>query len=511
MGSNIDPGPMDKSVLYDQNNHISSAIWEGQERSVLRCHEHTSMLEQWKLTPKQIELIEKAGFGYFRMIPTISLDNALISALVERWRKETNTFHLPVGEMTITLEDVALLLGLPIDGKPVIGVTRPPGKVCENLLGKVPEDLTGGMLKLTWLKESFSKCPEDAPVEEIECHTRAYLLYLVGCTIFSTTTGNKVSAMYLPLFKNFDEAGKFAWGAAALAFLYRALGNASLKSQSTISGSLTLLQCWSYYRLSVGNPKFNQEPNDGCFPFALRWKGRATGPRSNSNIVAYRKALDSLQPSDVKWLPFKDLDYSPELEDIKESLILRASETVLICFDKAERHLPDRCLRQFGMLQPIPKDVQRWERKIRFSDQGLDVSKEMNIQLKGKNQAELKEWIDRRLHIVEGEESVDENNYMEWYERITRKFVGRPESLESEFQRIITAMREIADIAESLSKDQMGFQDRQSLDEIKNIALNSLMDVVEDSKSRRRKIAAKRKREHDPTISKEVALDVWMH
>lgn len=75
----------------------------------------------------------------------------------------------------------------------------------------------------------------------------------------------------------------------------------------------------------------------------------------------------------------------------------------------------------------------------------------------------------------------------------------------------ITAMREIADIAESLSKDQMGFQDRQSLDEIKNIALNSLMDVVEDSKSRRRKIATKRKRENDPTISKEVALDVWMH
>ncbi|KAM5584603.1 protein MAIN-LIKE 2-like [Rosa sericea] len=513
MGSIIDPGPIDRSVLYDQENHISSAIWEGQERSVLRCHEHTSMLEQWKLTPKQIELVEKAGFGYFRMIPTISLDNALISALVERWRKETNTFHLPVGEMTITLEDVALILGLPIDGKPVMGVTRPPGNVCENLLGKVPEDLTGGMLKLTWLKESFSKCPEDAPVEEIERHTRAYLLYLVGCTIFSTTTGNKVSAMYLPLFKNFDEAGKFAWGAAALAFLYRALGNASLKSQSTISGSLTLLQCWSYYRLNVGNPKFNQEPNDGFFPFALRWKGRATGPRSNSNIVTYRKALDSLQPSDVKWLPYRDLDYSPEMEDFKESLILRASETVLICFDKAERHLPDRCLRQFGMLQPIPKDVQRWERKIRFSDQGLDVTKETILQLKGKNQAELKEWMDRRLHIIKDEESVDESMYMEWYERITRKFVGRPESLESEFQRIVTAMREIADIADSLLKDEMGFQDRQSLDEIKNTALSSLMDVVEDSKRSRRKIATKRKREDDPspTISKEAALDVWMH
>lgn len=214
-----------------------------QERGVLRCHEHTSLLDQWKLTPKQIELVAKAGFQYLRMIPAINFDSALIAALVERWRRETNTFHLPVGEITITLEDVALLLGLAIDGEPVIGVTSStPSLLCAKLLGRVPEDLSGGMVKLTWLKEFFSQCPKDAPIEEIERRTRAYLLYLVGSTIFSTTTGNKVPVMYLSLFGDFDNAGKFAWGAAALAFLYRALGNASLKTQSTISGSLTLLQ-----------------------------------------------------------------------------------------------------------------------------------------------------------------------------------------------------------------------------------------------------------------------------
>jgi len=213
-----------------------------QERGVLRCHEHTSMLDQWKLTPKQIKLVEKAGFGHLRLLPAMSLDNALIAALVERWRRETNSFHLTVGELTITLEDVSLLLGLAIDGEPVIGPISAPSSVCEKLLGRVPEDLNGGMVKLTWLKEFFSECPEDASQEEIERCTRAYLLYLVGSTIFSTTTGNKVPVMYLSLFEDFDKAGKFAWGAGALAFLYRALGNASLKSQSTISGCLTLVQ-----------------------------------------------------------------------------------------------------------------------------------------------------------------------------------------------------------------------------------------------------------------------------
>ena len=46
----------------------------------------------------------------------ITGDLGLISALVERWHGETNTFHLPVGELTITLDDVSSLLHLPITG-----------------------------------------------------------------------------------------------------------------------------------------------------------------------------------------------------------------------------------------------------------------------------------------------------------------------------------------------------------------------------------------------------------
>ncbi|CAI0393752.1 unnamed protein product, partial [Linum tenue] len=47
-------------------------------------------------------------------------DASLITALVERWRPETSSFHMSVGEVTITLEDVATLSGLLIDGEAVI-------------------------------------------------------------------------------------------------------------------------------------------------------------------------------------------------------------------------------------------------------------------------------------------------------------------------------------------------------------------------------------------------------
>ena len=43
-------------------------------------------------------------------------DYPLMCAFVDRWRPETHTFHLPLGEVALTLEDVALLAGLPCCG-----------------------------------------------------------------------------------------------------------------------------------------------------------------------------------------------------------------------------------------------------------------------------------------------------------------------------------------------------------------------------------------------------------
>ena len=37
-----------------------------------------------------------------------------------RWRLETHSFHLPCGEMTVTLEDTQKFLGVSVRGNPVI-------------------------------------------------------------------------------------------------------------------------------------------------------------------------------------------------------------------------------------------------------------------------------------------------------------------------------------------------------------------------------------------------------
>ncbi|KAK5818322.1 hypothetical protein PVK06_023257 [Gossypium arboreum] len=103
--------------------------------------------------------LELARFESAALIQTFDLRYDLISALVERWHPETHTFHLPCGECTATLEDVALQLGLLIDESAVMGVSTIAETValCYSLLGAPPNDAESKFtnFRFSWLKVNF--------------------------------------------------------------------------------------------------------------------------------------------------------------------------------------------------------------------------------------------------------------------------------------------------------------------------------------------------------------------
>lgn len=160
-----DPGPIDESLLVLQGRHLSRSVWDADRTRpedcarirVRRVEAGTRRLQ--RPSPAVFELIRRARLEGLCSVPFVSLDWGLITALVERWRPETHTFHLQPSEATVTLQDVEVLLGLPVDGRPVTGSTIfDPFVLCERLLGVVPQasDLKGGKVKFKWLRDRFT-------------------------------------------------------------------------------------------------------------------------------------------------------------------------------------------------------------------------------------------------------------------------------------------------------------------------------------------------------------------
>ncbi|KAM7510807.1 hypothetical protein LguiB_009682 [Lonicera macranthoides] len=82
-------------------------------------------------------------------------------------------------------------------------------------------------VRLEWLKTMFKGTPQESESSHLDQCARAYLLYLLGCTIFADKTGNIVSISYLECLKDLDAIRGYAWGMAILAYLFSQLGKAS--------------------------------------------------------------------------------------------------------------------------------------------------------------------------------------------------------------------------------------------------------------------------------------------
>lgn len=120
--------------------------------------------------------------------------------------------------MTVTLQDTGMITGLPLRGRPVTGSTACAGwreRVLE-LLGRAPEppsppakeSKTSG-IPLKWLEQHFDRLPDDADEEQVKRHCRAYILHLFGAVLFPDAAGDVASWMFVPLLRDFSEAGTY--------------------------------------------------------------------------------------------------------------------------------------------------------------------------------------------------------------------------------------------------------------------------------------------------------------
>ncbi|CAN1126475.1 Protein MAIN-LIKE 2, partial [Linum perenne] len=151
----------------------------------------------------------------------------LVTALLERCRPETNTFHLVSGEATITLEDVEILTGLPTQGLPVLVAPdkRSTSAICEQWLGvqPPPRAIQGTTVRVSWVKGVFDHLPDEAPEDVVTYHAQAFTWVLLGGVLLTDRSGDHILVHILPLIGDPRVACTYSWGSAVLAWLYKAL------------------------------------------------------------------------------------------------------------------------------------------------------------------------------------------------------------------------------------------------------------------------------------------------
>ena len=97
----------------------------------------------------------------------------------------------------------------------------------------------GPNVRLSWLRDEYRRLCDDMRWSEA---ARAYLLHLVGCTIFADKSSTSVGVVFLEAFCDLSTCGGYAWGASALAYMYDHLKDASFHRTRQLAGYITIVQ-----------------------------------------------------------------------------------------------------------------------------------------------------------------------------------------------------------------------------------------------------------------------------
>ncbi|KAH1039009.1 hypothetical protein J1N35_040752 [Gossypium stocksii] len=203
---------MAKSLICFDGKHISDNQLQMKklEYRILEtyiCNLPTSPLSLIESYLRDARFLHVARIGRrYKLNPT------LLNVLVEKWRPETHTFHLPCGECTITLEDIQLQLELLVNRPVVTGsvITADLRNVCEQLLKRALNTIYRAQIDMNWLKRNFGVIDAESSEVEREQHVRAYIFMIIGGLSMFDKSRNLVYLRWLLKLVDFREMGELS-------------------------------------------------------------------------------------------------------------------------------------------------------------------------------------------------------------------------------------------------------------------------------------------------------------
>ncbi|KAL5158557.1 Protein MAIN-LIKE 1 [Glycine soja] len=405
----------DPSVLTAYADHVACSVWTGEECPELKLSSHGRKVQSLGRPVPAIEgLIVGTGLSPLIACSVDTGDRGLLSAFVERWHRETSSFHLPMGELTITLDDASSLLHLPIIGD--LHAFEPlhvddAVQMLVDLLMVSPESARaetdqcrGPYVRLQWVRDIYQR---RCQAGHWTAAARAYLLHLLGCTLFANKSATNVHVVYLEALRDLSMTERYAWGVAALVHMYDQLNDASMSHSRHLGGYITLLQCWIYKHFpSVAESTADQD-YDEASPRACRWIATKKTVKS-IRTPSYRERLDRLRISDVCWIPYG------EHREVRYFHVRSCYFGLLRWGPVAVYYRPERVVRQFGYTQTIPAPpVDSWVSYDDIHDR----------------------WMHYKDYIVPAGEvcvvpGACSSDYIDWFFRISHPFMTPDHALD---------------------------------------------------------------------------------
>ncbi|XP_052148006.1 uncharacterized protein LOC127766881 [Oryza glaberrima] len=356
--------------------------------------ESPKLWRRWvaKLRPRHEPLWRKVGILDAVLATTcrVRRDEGALLQLAAFWCGETNTFVFPWGEATVTLEDVAVLGGLPLLGRPVRAPPQDALRSDVDALEAVRRALYLSKNKnsrpdrTAWARHFLERPPGKVEVGggggDEACgrlEHGAFLAMWLSLFVLPAAPFDVVRTEVLPLAARLARGRGVALAPAALASIYSDLSalkryiNLEKRYQAfVVWAPLQIVQLWLWKRFPELRPPETtgtNQPDGHGIPTESQWQNAL-------------KVLDPvyvhavfMSPKKFEWRPYGSSSFAlrPEMgshrvhgQDIAESaellsfiLCLRACELVgMRCI---EHYRPHRVARQLSFDQDIPGTLPR--------------------------------------------------------------------------------------------------------------------------------------------------------
>ncbi|BBN67991.1 hypothetical protein Prudu_245S001200 [Prunus dulcis] len=232
-------------------------------------------------------------------------DRPLLVALAERWWDTTHTFHFDeVGEMTMTPTDFAAITGLRVGGK----------RLTYDL------DIYRNKNKTYW--QGKGECRMKAFALRTGGRIRKMIKKLTKLQLaFLNDKSQYVSMHYAPCLEIVSDIGKYDWGGAALACLYRSLDSCSRGRSSSMGG---YWRAWEVWACEYLEPFALSRPSGtlNTWPRTLRWVGAKSKRDMQHHLEHFRVMMRHLTNDQVNWNP-----WGTNESDMPEAVINSVSAT----------------------------------------------------------------------------------------------------------------------------------------------------------------------------------------